>query len=884
MTRRTFVKAAATTGAATYVAMKMSEMPLLETVKAADGAPAPLTEEWVPTTCWIGKQECGMLARKINGRVVKLEGDPNNPRNVGKLCPKGIAQIQCLYDPNRIKTPLVRTNGKGVPGTFRSASWDEALTIVADRVKEARAKNKGIVWQKGRSKSETIYDDALTTALGTVKFGHGAYCSDAGYRACEYTIGPHGVLHPDFKHTRYVLSWGWNLTNGGGNKYCWITWNRQLVEAKDRGLKVVHIDPRERGAGPHADDWIPIRPGTDMAFGLALAHMIMAGGKIDREYLTKYTNATYLVGEDGLFLTKTVKVTKDGKETDVAKELVWDTATGTAVPFDAAGVTPALEGSYAIDGKNAKTGYELFKTHVEQYTPTWAASVCGVPEASIRQVAKDLVENAQIGSTIELEGVKLPYRPVSIMAYHMSQQEHGFGAIRIMLMVMMLLGAVEAVGGQRIDSTWKEYKNYEKLGHPKVKATGYNYALADSKYYPINSGNPGVIATVFKDPAKWGVDPATIPEVLLIHMANMSVSFASQPDIERMLGQYRFVAAIDPWMSRTADLFADVILPAATMEKYEGPNSGSDMYTDASVIRVPVTDPLFESKGEIDIYIDLCEKTGDLTGAKGFIAEMNRVLGLKDANALPTETKPTTRAVFDAWARQQGITEGVSFFEKNGVKVKGAVSAKKFYGFASSPPFKSALDPTKVIVHRFYGASLVETQHAMKTAFGSEAEANKLYWLDYTAFPTWRAPTMDSSPAKYAFTLVSYKKIEFKQGRASQVPLLAELAPEQMLEINTEAARSHGIGEGDWVWVESHNAVTGETRKIRVRAALRETIRPDVVGLPHHYGNVARHTGSVGQGPTANALFFTGPGYVGMTADQSFHVKVSVTKDIGGVA
>ena len=66
----------------------------------------------MPTTCWIGKQDCGMLARRIDGRVIKFEGHPANPRNNGTLCPKGQAQIISLYDPNRVKTPLVRTNGQ----------------------------------------------------------------------------------------------------------------------------------------------------------------------------------------------------------------------------------------------------------------------------------------------------------------------------------------------------------------------------------------------------------------------------------------------------------------------------------------------------------------------------------------------------------------------------------------------------------------------------------------------------------------------------------------------------------------------------------------------------------------------------------------------------
>src|SRR3990167_4591581 len=119
--RRTFLKA--TAGAAVLTRF-LSGDPKTLAPREASAAPA---EEWVPTTCWIGKQDCGMLARRIGGRVVKFEGNPKHPRNVGTLCPKGVAQIQAVYDPHRVKTPLVRTNEKGKSGTWRQVSWDEAL-------------------------------------------------------------------------------------------------------------------------------------------------------------------------------------------------------------------------------------------------------------------------------------------------------------------------------------------------------------------------------------------------------------------------------------------------------------------------------------------------------------------------------------------------------------------------------------------------------------------------------------------------------------------------------------------------------------------------------------------------------------------------------------
>jgi anaerobic selenocysteine-containing dehydrogenase len=851
LSRRTFLKGSAAVGGG-LVASRFLYGPL-ETLVA--GSPeAALEEKWLPTTCWIGKQDCGIMARTINGRVVKLEGHPTHPRNRGTLCPKGVGQIMALYDYNRVKTPLMRTNEKGVSGQWRQATWDEALALVADKLKEVRAKDpKLILWQKGRSKQEAIYDTAFVNTIGAIKVGHGAYCSDAGYRAAEYTIGPSGNAHPDFRYTRYLLSWGWNVTNAGGNKLCFITWNQQLNQARERGMKVVAIDPRLRGAGPFADEWLPIKPGTDLALALAFCNAIIAQGTIDHEYLANYTNAPFLVQEDGTFLRV------DGKEQ------VWDENSKATRAFDDKGASPALEGTYTVQGKNVKPAFQLFKEHVAQYTPEWAAQVCGLSADAIRRVAQEMGQNAMIGSTILLDGVTLPYRPVSIMAYHVSQQEMGFQFYRAMYTVMMLLGAVEAVGGLRVDFTWNVHANFKALDAVTIKDPPYDYTLKDSKFFPINSVNPGMIAKVILNPEKYQVNK--LPELAILHMTNgPGVSAPDSPTFLEAYRKIKFVVAIDPWLSRTADLFADVVLPASTMEKYEGPIGGSDQYTDATVFRLPVMDPIFDSRGEIDIYLDLCERAGLLYGKDGFLDRLNTQLGLKAPHALDISTKPTSREIADRWAKSQNLEGGIAYFEKNGVWWKGPVSTKKYYGYAQDPPFNG-------IRHRLYGEALLRYQREMQ-----EKGVDKVYWQDYTPFPTWRSPTMWSSPQEYDLTLISYKMIEFKQSRASQIPLLAELAPQQRLVMNPAAARARGIQEGDEVWVESHNAVTGETRRVKTRVELTEAIRPDVVGLPHHYGEIAKHPWANGQGPTPNTLFFTGEGYVANTADQSFHVRVRVYK------
>ena len=842
--RREFLKlsVAATAMAASGVKLNF-KTPLV----TAQGTTATPKEQMIPTTCWIGKQDCGMLARVVDGRVVKFEGHPAHPRNRGTLCVKGQSQIAALYDPYRVKAPLKRLNAKGEHGDWQEISWDEALTIVGDKIKEYRAKNpKLIVWQKGRSKAKNFYDNAFVKTIGAEKLHHGAFCSDAGYRACEYTVGFHGVLHPDFKHCNYLIGVGWDLVGAGGNKTCWITWPRQFIEAKERGMKFVSLDPSRERVGPHADEWIPIKPSTDMVFFNAVSNLLIQNGYVDREYLIKHTNAPSLVGDDGLILREN------------GKELVWDLAKKSAVPSSEA-TEPALEGEYVVDGRKVKTAFQLFKEHVAGYTPEMASKICDVPAETIRRVALEIGETASIGSTIMVDGVEVPYRPVGIMMYHVTQQELGFQMCRAALLMAMLLGSIEAAGGTRIDFKRAIHKNYKGIQGIEIKDET-NIWLKNSKFYPINSNNSSLVAHVMLNPQKYGV--TTVPEMCIIHMAEPVLSFADQPVIKAAYEKFKFVAVISPWMGDTASLYADIVLPAATIEKYEGPLGVTDQYTDATTLRIPPMDPLFKSKGDIDIYIDLCEKAGLLYGEKGYIAHINKYLKLKDPYKLDVNKKPTVREIFDKWARMKGYPGGVRFFEEQSVKVK-PIPTKDFYAPAWDKPYGG-------IKHRFYGEKLLQLQREMK-----KKGVDKIYWQDYTPYPTWREPTMEKSPDEYDLVMISGKKIEFKQSRTTFIPILNELEPEQRLKINPQTAKAKGIKDGEVVWVESHNAVTGETRKVKVKVKYMESLRPDVVDLSHHYGFTV-HRVAKKSGPTANTLFFSGEGYVSCTADQSFQVKVRV--------
>jgi anaerobic selenocysteine-containing dehydrogenase len=275
---------------------------------------------------------------------------------------------------------------------------------------------------------------------------------------------------------------------------------------------------------------------------------------------------------------------------------------------------------------------------------------------------------------------------------------------------------------------------------------------------------------------------------------------------------------------------------------------------------------MYESRSEIDIYIDLCDRLDVLDGEGGYLDVVNKELKLTDTEyAIPLDSKPTPRDIFDRYAKVNGL-DGIEFFEREGVQIKGPVSPSKYYPYAMEEPFGG------IIPHRLYGESLLVAQQKMQ-ALGAE----EIYWRDYTALPTWRDLTVESSPVEYDLSLISTKMIEFKQSR-TPIPMMLEMYQHQVMEINPADARAKGIEEGDEVVVESIHAITLETREVKTIASFRENLRPGVVCMPHHFGEYVKHPWVKGTGPTPNSLFFTGEGYVANTADQSYLVKVKVSK------
>ena len=280
--------------------------------------------ETVRTVCGFCHANCGMIIEVRDGVMQKIRGDREHPSNRGILCPKGLAAMELVYSPDRLKYPLRKTS-RG----FERVSWDEALDTIASRLNEIKDKYgaETLVWCCGAPVTQAVavgYTQ-LTAAYGSPNFtGPGHLCTVPRAFALQTVYGERS--QSDYEKTRCLLLWGSNpsdsrqLADGGG---VYGGFGQVITGARERGARLIVIDPRRTDMAAMADEWLPINLGTDAALALAMLHVIIGEGLYDREFVEGWT-----------------------------------------------------------------VGFNELREHVRQFSPSWAAGITGLPADKIIGVAR----------------------------------------------------------------------------------------------------------------------------------------------------------------------------------------------------------------------------------------------------------------------------------------------------------------------------------------------------------------------------------------------------------------------------------------------------------------------------------------------------------------
>lgn len=243
-------------------------------------------EKAVPTLCAMcgPSAGCGIYAIVKEGKMVRVEGMPEAPLNRGRNCPKAHASVQWLYSPQRLKYPLKRVGAKG-EGKFERITWDEAIGIIADKLKEQKEKygpeSLAILSPARRTYSAYLY--RFLTAHGSPNYGHSGICAMQRAFAFLYTLG--SVPRSDVRNTKLLIIWAKQPVYAGSSK----GGVKQLLDAKERGVKIIAIKPTLEPDAALADIWVPVRPGTDAALALAMLHVIITEKLYDADFVAKWT-------------------------------------------------------------------------------------------------------------------------------------------------------------------------------------------------------------------------------------------------------------------------------------------------------------------------------------------------------------------------------------------------------------------------------------------------------------------------------------------------------------------------------------------------------------------------------------------------------------------
>jgi len=232
---------------------------------------------------------CSLIASVEDGKIVRVQGDPNHPYTAGFACGKVNRDADLVNSPERIATPLKRTGPKG-SGQFKPITWDEALDEIAAKWKAIIAESGplallGYAYSAHQGLMNRGLVNGLFHALGSSRLQAGTVCDTCCEEAWNVTVGPVGGADPeDVVHSDLVISWGADLA--ATNVHYW-----SLVEhaKRKRPLPVIVIDPRRTRSAKAADLYLPIRIGTDAALALGVMHILVRDRLVDRNYLSNYT-------------------------------------------------------------------------------------------------------------------------------------------------------------------------------------------------------------------------------------------------------------------------------------------------------------------------------------------------------------------------------------------------------------------------------------------------------------------------------------------------------------------------------------------------------------------------------------------------------------------
>jgi len=853
---------------------------------------AAATAKQVPTYCYQCVAGPDLLTVRVEDGVA-LAVDPNfcaaqvHP-GAGRICVKAYGLVQKTYNPNRVLSPMKRTNakkGRGEEPGFVPISWDEAFDLIAEKLNQVRA--SGLLDASGYPKVAASFGGggtpqsymgtfpAFLAAWGPVDMGFG---SGQGVK-CYHSEHLYGELwhhaftvSPDTPSCRYVISLGSNTEASGG-----VVGVKRHADARARGMKRVQVEPHLSITGACSAEWVPIRPKTDAAFLYAVIHVLLheqPRAHLDLAFLTDRTASPYLVGAKGYYL----------RDLESKKPLIWDRKRGAAVAFDTPGTEPALEGSFTAtavelgpDGEqiargklSGETAFSKLVAHMASCSPEWASAICDVPAATIRRIANEFAAQACIGQTIEIDGMTLPFRPVAItLGKTVNNGWGGYECCWARTVAVSLVGALEVPGGTLGTTVRLNRPMSDRIGSVTPGIDGfmaYPFNPTDPEHWsprpnirnayrtlvPLAANGPWSqalgpthLAWMFLDGTPEGLPAVTFPEIWFLYRSNPAISFWDTAAIAEKMSRFPFVVAF-AYTRDESNHMADLLLPECTdLEGLQLIHIGGTKYVEqfwdeeGFALRQPVVAASGEARDFTDIATELARRTGLL---EPYNAAINR-----GAAGVPLKTarydfsinvaEPHSRdAIWDAACRAASaeLTDGAA---------SDGLDWYKTHGFRTRPFKKSDwyLYPALARQGLRFELPYQERLYRIGQELGRRLHERGMTWWDkqlaeYQTLPAWKdfpgmwekaVVEMGGRAQDFPFWLVTARSMQYAWGANVGIQMIQEVAANVAGHngVVINASAAERLGIGDGDIVEIRTPL----RSTRGRAVLRQGIRPDTL-------------------------------------------------------
>ncbi len=751
---------------------------------------------------------------------------------------------------------------------FEEIEWDEALSIASDWLGEIRNKDpKKLAFVTGRDQSRAF------TSWWASKFGTPNYASQGGFSSVNMAAGGHYTIggslaecgEPDWERTRYFMMFG---CAEGHNS---IPMKLGISKLRENGAKFISVNPVRTGYSATADEWLGIRPGTDGLFILSIIQELLKAGKIDVDYLIRYTNAPWLVITDqgaanGLF----VRTADD-------KPIIWDRQSDQPRLFDDPKAKPALKGEIKLaSGRTAVPAFQLLAERYLDpvYDPDAVSEVTGIPADIIRRIAAELAEAAfeqeivveqpwtdALGRTHD----KMIGRPVAIHAMHgLTAHSNGFHTCRALHILQTLLGSIDCPGGYRYKPPFPKQIPSGPIPSGKPDQVGPNKPLTGPSLGFVTSpddllidaqGKPcrldkalsweaplaaqGMIHEVIKN--AYHSDPYSI-DTLLIYGADMvgTSTWRAHETVEMLTeqdeqtGDYRIPKIIcsDAYVSEMV-AYADLVLPDTTfLECWDGlpmtdlPMGSADICADS--IRQPILEPDPDVRPFQDFLLDL----GQELSLPGMISGDGRSPfpgGYSDY---------LVNYVHQPWSGTLMGWRGTDAAKKG----KGTPNKDQLQHYADNGCFW--FDELPADARYFKHANQAYLNYAVKMGLISEAKPVTLQLYSevlqkfrlaadghsdvhppqnqrqrirtfFDPMPFWYPPFEDITNDEDVFPLhaVTQRPMAMHRRGGSANQILRQIQSTNRLYMSRTRAEQLGISENDWVWIISRrDRIKGQVR------------------------------------------------------------------------